>query len=246
MKESILPLVAIFVFLSVSSLDAQDCEVSIPSINKNYTGDCKKGLANGMGKAEGEFVTYEGEFKKGLPNGEGKLEFEDGRIFTGEWKNGDVYGYGELIEIDGKKQSGYFKGTIENFRYMGDEKASLTGYKILMTERLDNATNSFINSDPGGNSLTIKIFENNIRKITHFEILEMTSGIRQLTTNEGGRLTAEIVNVAFPITVGLRYILPYGTQDTVLAEGVDNLNSPRQMRFTIFEPGQWTVTITHR
>jgi hypothetical protein len=246
MKWCNIRITTLTIFLSVSLLKAQDCEVSLPSINKNYSGDCKKGLANGIGKAEGESVTYEGEFKKGLPNGEGKLEFKDGRLFKGEWKNGDVYGYGELTHSDGTVQSGYFKGTIENFRYLGEDKASLIGYKILKTERLDNATNSFVNSDPNGNSVTIKIFENNIRQITNFEILEITSGIIQLITNEGGRLSAEIVNVVFPITLGMRYILPYGTQDTTLPEGVTNLNSPRQMEFTIYEPGQWTVTITHR
>ena len=246
MKSYIFQITALIAFLSVSMLKAQDCEVKLPSINKSYTGDCKKGQASGYGTAEGESVSYEGEFKKGLPEGEGKLIFKDGRSFKGEWKNGEIYGYGELIQNDGKVQSGYFKGTIENFRYMGEEKASLIGYKILKTERLDNATNSFVNSDPNGNSVTIKIFENNIRQITNFEILEITSGIIQLTTNEGGRLTTEIVNVVFPITLGLRYIIPYGTQDTTLPGGVDSLNSPRQIEFIIYEPGQWTVTITHR
>jgi hypothetical protein len=232
--------------VSVEIAFGQECKVLVAAISGNYTGECKKGLANGSGKAEGESATYNGEFRKGLPNGEGTITFSDGRKFKGEWKNGEVYGFGELTDLDGKMKSGYFKGTIENFRYMGDDKSSLQGYRVLETERLDNATYSFVNSDPAGNSVTIKIFENNIRKINNFEILKITSGVIQLVTNQGGRLNAEIVKVTFPITLGLRYILPYGTQDTTLPGDVANLNSPRRIEFTIMEPGQWTVTITHR
>jgi hypothetical protein len=235
----------LFVF-SVTFAKGQECKVMVDAIAGNYTGECKKGLADGMGKAVGESITYEGEFKKGYPNGEGTIIFNNGIKFTGELKNGEVYGFGELTGTDGKVQSGYFKGTIENFRYMGEDKSSLQGYRILETERLDNATYTFVNSDLSGNTVTIKIFENNIREITNFEILEITSGVIQLVTNQGGRLNAEIVRVTFPITLGLRYIIPYGTQDTTLPGGVANLNSPRKIEFTIMEPGQWTVTITHR
>jgi hypothetical protein len=246
MKRITIGIITIFIFLMGLVARAQDCEVTIPALNNKYTGDCKKGLAHGTGIAEGESVVYEGAFRKGVPHGKGMLKFKDGRSFTGEWKSGQVYGYGELTNANGSTRSGYFKGTVENFRYMGDDKSSLQGYKITDTERLDNATTSFVNSDLKGNTITIKIFENNIREITNFEILEITSGIIQLVTNEGGRLNAEIVNVTFPITLGLRYILPYGTQDTTLPGGVDNLNSPRRMEFTVYEPGRWIVTITHR
>lgn len=234
------------ILLSLCFAYGQGCKVLVDEIAGDYSGECKKGLANGMGKAIGESATYEGEFRKGLPDGDGTLAIKDGRKYTGEWKNGEIYGFGEFTGADGKVQKGYFKGTIKNFRYMGEDKSSLQGYKVIETERLDNATYTFVNSDPSGNSVTIKIFENNIRKINNFEILEITSGVIQLVTNQGGRLNADIVKVTFPITLGLRYILPYGTQDTTLPGDVANLNSPRRIEFTIMEPGQWTVTITHR
>lgn len=246
MKWIIILWVFLWIIISVNLSYGQECRVLLDKIDGNYSGDCKKGLAHGYGEAEGENVIYKGEFRKGLPDGEGTLTFADGRKFDGEWKNGEVYGFGEFTDTDGKVQKGYFKGTIDNFRYMGEEKSSLQGYRVLETERLDNATYTFVNSDPTGNSVTIKIFENNIRKINNFEILEITSGVIQLITNQGGRLNAEIVKVTFPITLGLRYILPYGTQDTTLPGDVANLNSPRRIVFTIMEPGQWTVTITHR
>jgi len=246
MKWKIIPWAFLWIIISVDSSYGQECRVLLDAIAGNYSGDCKKGLAHGHGKAVGGSAVYEGEFRKGWPDGEGTITFADGRKYTGEWKNGEIYGYGEYKGAEANVQKGYFKGTVNNFRYMGEDKSSLQGYRVLETERLDNATYTFINSDPSGNSVTIKIFENNIRKINNFEILEITSGVIQLITNQGGRLNAEIVKVDFPITLGLRYILPYGTQDTNLPGDVANLNSPRRIEFTIMEPGQWTVTITHR
>jgi hypothetical protein len=246
MKTYIFFLLSAMLILSSYKITAQECEVHVEAFNIEYTGDCRKGLAHGEGIARGTGVTYEGEFRKGYPHGKGTLIFDDGRIFEGEWKNGEIYGYGEFTKLDGTKLSGYFKGSVENFHYMGEDKSFLQGYKVTDTERLDNATFTFVNADPYGNTVTIQIFENNIREITNFEILEITSGVIQLITNEGGRLNAEIVRVTFPISLGIRYILPYGTQDTTLPGGVDNLNSPRRMEFTIAEPGHWTVTITHR
>ena len=246
MKRILFCAFPLFILFSLNISYGQQCKVLVEAIARNYSGECKKGLADGVGKAEGDQATYEGEFRKGLPNGKGTITFNDGRKFNGEWKNGEIYGFGELTINDGKVQSGYFKGTIENFRFMGEDKASLQGYEIIETERLENATYTFVNSDPSGNSVTFKIFENNIRQINNFEILTITSGVIQLVTNQGGRLNAEIVKVTFPITLGLRYILPYGTQDTTLPGDVANLNSPRRIEFTIMEPGQWTVTITHR
>ncbi|MBS0001384.1 MAG: hypothetical protein KFF73_20530 [Cyclobacteriaceae bacterium] len=243
---------AVFIFFSILIVAAgfpaigQECRVLPAPISKDYEGDCRKGLAEGKGIARGKDVTYEGDFRKGMPHGEGILKFADGRTFEGQWRNGEIYGYGEFRNSSGEVKQGYYKGTIEEFRYMGEDKSALPGYRILDTERLENANYTFVNSDPQGRRITIKIFENNIRTITHFEILEITGGVIQLVTNAGGRLNAEIEKVDFPVTIGIRYIIPYGTQDTKLPGNVDNMNSPRIMRFTIMEPGTWTVTITHR
>lgn len=239
-------LTVIALFFNQSPLHAQDCEVLLEALSGDYSGECRKGRAHGEGIARGEDLVYEGEFRKGFPHGEGTLTFADGRIFEGEWKNGEVYGYGTLKQPDGDKKQGYFKGTVTGFRYMGEEKSSLAGYLVLETERLENATYNFVNTDPESDQITIQIFENNIRKITNFEILEITGGVIQLVNNSGGRLTAEIDRVTFPVTIGIRYIIPYGTQDTTLSGGVDNMFSPRMMRFTIMEPGHWVLNITHR
>jgi hypothetical protein len=237
---------SIIICLIGYSAHSQDCRVLIEEISKSYQGDCKKGLAHGEGIAIGEVYTYEGDFKKGLPAGDGKLTFDDGKVFEGKWKAGEIYGFGVLTEKDGSTKEGYFKGSLTSFMYMGEDKSSLAGYKIIEKQRMENATFQFANVKDLEHELQIQVFENNIRKITNVEILEMTSGSINRQTNSNGRLNIEIVRVKFPITLGLRYILPYGTQDTNLPGDVENLNSPRMFRFTLIEPGSWTVTITHR
>ena len=58
------------------------CEVIPDDIKGTYDGECKKGKANGFGKAVGT-DTYEGEFKKGFPHGKGTYTWGNGNIFTG-------------------------------------------------------------------------------------------------------------------------------------------------------------------
>jgi hypothetical protein len=56
----------------------EDCKVLLPALSGSYEGSCKKGVADGRGKASGTDA-YEGEFRKGLPDGKG----------TCTWSNGD-------------------------------------------------------------------------------------------------------------------------------------------------------------
>jgi hypothetical protein len=232
-------------FLSTTA-QSQDCRVLVEELNKNYKGACKNELANGSGEASGELFSYKGEFKKGYPDGEGTLKMNDSTVFKGEWKKGMIWGYGELIDKNGNVKKGYWKGNITSFIYVGTDKGYLNGYKILDSEKMENATVNFVKSTEALDKLNINIFENHVRQITNFEIMEMTSGIIYQVVNNSGRLKAELIHVTYPITMRIRYILPYGTQDTQLPAGVDNLNSPRIIRFTIVEPGLWDVSITHR
>ena len=225
---------------------SQDCSVLLKEISTNYKGECKGGFASGKGEATGNGYTYQGEFKKGYPDGEGALTLPDGTVFKSEWKKGMIWGYGELTAKDGSVKKGYWKGNITDFIYVGVDKDYLLGYKILDTQFMDNATIEFVKNKESLDKLVIQIYENHIRRIDHFEILGITSGVIHQVVNNNGRLTADIINISFPLTMQIRYILPYGTQDTKLMGGEDNLFSPRVLRFTIVEPGLWTVTITHR
>jgi len=75
---------------------SQDCTVSMESLKGSYTGECKKGKADGKGKATGT-DTYEGEFKSGLPNGEGIYTWKNGNVYSGHFSKGMMDGKGHLL-----------------------------------------------------------------------------------------------------------------------------------------------------
>jgi hypothetical protein len=100
------------------------CKVKVEALQGSYEGDCKKGLANGHGKAVGA-DTYEGEFKKGYPEGKGTYTWANGNVFAGEFKKGLKNGQGTLtLKETGTKTEGYWKDDI----YIGLEK---NPYKVF-------------------------------------------------------------------------------------------------------------------
>ena len=101
------------------------CRVLLPQIAGQYEGECKKGLADGMGKAQGT-DQYEGFFKKGLPDGQGKYTWNDGTTFEGEWKKGREDGYGVLTSHLASRDS-VLSGYWIDDEYIGTEKKP---YKI--------------------------------------------------------------------------------------------------------------------
>jgi len=110
MKQSLL--ILLFV-ISVNLIHAQeaDCKVLLDSLKGTYTGECKNGKANGVGKAVG-INTYDGEFKNGLPEGMGKYTWSSGDYYYGSWKKGLKDGKGELHHFENGKEgltTGYWK-----------------------------------------------------------------------------------------------------------------------------------------
>lgn len=116
-------LICILCFITGFMVDAQDtenCKVLLPEISASYEGECKKGLADGLGKATG-IDQYEGEFKKGYPNGKGKYIWKNGDSYDGEWEKGMREGYGHMIIKTDLKDSiliGYWSDNT----FIGEEK----------------------------------------------------------------------------------------------------------------------------
>ncbi|MDH5398616.1 MAG: hypothetical protein OEX02_10735 [Cyclobacteriaceae bacterium] len=88
-------LLAVSCCLFIASQAQSDCNVLLKELEGKYDGECKKGLANGSGKAEGT-DSFVGEFKKGLPHGTGTYTWANGDVYQGEFEKGLKEGAGEL------------------------------------------------------------------------------------------------------------------------------------------------------
>ena len=85
----------VFVFSQSNVFSQETCKVLKSEISGSYIGDCKNGLADGKGLAEG-IDKYEGKFKKGLPNGQGTYTWSTGEVYKGSWYEGKKRGNGKL------------------------------------------------------------------------------------------------------------------------------------------------------
>ena len=94
MKTGILLLVCLLPLTLWSQ--SGNCQVLLTSLQGEYEGECRNGVAHGTGKATGQ-DTYRGEFKKGLPHGKGKYTWANGDYYIGEWKNGGRHGKGLMV-----------------------------------------------------------------------------------------------------------------------------------------------------
>jgi hypothetical protein len=112
--------------------DNDQCKVLVPELEGEYTGDCRRGIAHGSGKAVG-VDTYEGEFKRGYPHGDGKYIWANGDIYEGEFRNGKPDGEGILTKQNGETQKGYWK-----LGYFSGEDKNPPLYKINRKQYINN------------------------------------------------------------------------------------------------------------
>ena len=104
-----------------------DCKVEMEEISGTYEGECRRGLADGKGKAVG-IDTYEGTFKKGLPHGSGTYTWSNGSVFKGEFKNGRKSGEGQLFMAGLSQIDSVLTGFWDEDEYIGKYK---TSYEVL-------------------------------------------------------------------------------------------------------------------
>lgn len=97
-----------------------ECKVLMPQITGSYEGECKNGLAEGMGKAQG-IDRYEGYFKKGYPDGDGKYTWANGDIYEGKWQKGYKEGYG-VLTFSKPSPDSTLKGYWIRDEYIGKDK----------------------------------------------------------------------------------------------------------------------------
>ena len=108
----------VVLLLSTFFTYGQNCEVEKAALKGTYTGDCKKGKANGKGKAVGT-DTYEGDFKNGVPDGEGTYTWSNNSIYTGKFVKGLKEGKGIMTMRKDSGQDSVIEGYWKKDSYIG-------------------------------------------------------------------------------------------------------------------------------
>lgn len=117
----------IFFVLNLNLHAQTGCRVLLKSLEGEYTGDCKKGLAHGDGEAKG-IDTYKGEFRKGLPHGTGVYLWENGDSYEGDFRDGMKDGKGRLVVRRENKGDSALTGYWSKDEYIG---LTLMGYEVV-------------------------------------------------------------------------------------------------------------------
>ncbi len=206
------------------NLSAQqaDCKVNLPAISGSYTGECKKGLANGVGVARG-VDSYKGEFFKGMPQGKGVYTWANGNYYDGEWKNGKRDGSGKFVAGDSVK-TGFWKADV----YQGVRQGP--AYKINLNRSV--ARYGFIKTVEPGNGVKIKIM---LGGSDNSDIEDFSLAYSSGTEYRVGPVYG-LQNVSLPLDVTVKYRTwnqIHSTQYDVVFE------------FIIFDPGTWSVVLTN-
>ncbi len=231
MKTTITKIVSGLLFLyalfSVAgNLIAQDeCKVLKPEISGTYTGKCKKGLANGKGKAVGADI-YEGQFRDGLPSGKGTYTWANGDIYNGEWKEGYRDGKGSYKFKVGDKDSTLTGLWIQD-QYYGPMPIAP---RVISKTSIDRYT-IYKQSDIKYRVL-IDFMQNGMRNTGITNLLMSTSNGTETTL--GNLIGYDYIT--FPVRIKVSYITPNKLHTTTFHADFE---------FEISEPGDWRVEITN-
>lgn len=215
---------------------AQNCSVKDPNISGSYEGDCRRGKAHGEGIAKGK-DTYEGEFRKGEKHGQGTYTYQNGNIFKGEFEEDQRYGFGKFVSATDSTQNkeGFWKG--KNF--MGKNKESLKGYKIIVAQNVNEP--SFSKGKGDENKLTITVRDIN-KGIKNLSISDYGAArpqqVQYFSSGDSGSGTAilPVLDINYPFEATISYSVPNKS---------NNFDLPVILRIQIIEPGDWKMNVNH-
>ncbi|MFZ0282046.1 MAG: hypothetical protein WAL29_10370 [Bacteroidales bacterium] len=218
-------LVTILLTLSYLSLSyAQtSCRVLLPSISGSYSGDCKRGLAEGTGQATGEDF-YKGNFVKGLPEGKGTYVWKNGAKYEGEWEKGMRDGYGIYTHkvqdqdtvLDGQWKENKYLGKKAPAPYIIEYRNGIGRVTCMRTG--DRPYVRYVFSRNGGESHEISEL-----------MLQGSSGSENISAAFTG-----FEYIEFPFHGSVRFYAPNNFYSAILT---------CELRLTINQPGAWIVTI---
>lgn len=158
MKRFITSRIVSITLLFISTVSfAQNCKVLDPDLAGVYTGECKSGKAEGLGKAVGTH-TYEGEFKGGLPDGIGTYSDEKGNSFKGGFKKGKREGEGVAVLKSETGETTTITGFWKKDVYIGQYEYT---YKVInKTYMVSSVSTTF---EPANSIPTIEV---NLESVT--------------------------------------------------------------------------------
>lgn len=203
------------VFISIYCL-AQNCTVELASIKGTYTGECKKGKANGKGKAVGT-DTYEGQFKSGLPDGEGIYVWSSGNRYNGAFSSGRKEGIGTMLYKRANASDSIVEGFWKNDLYVGKDE---NPYRIYFKSKNINELEASFKEDKFfkisfeiTNNMSGRANVNNVNnpdadtrpsempkmQIEEIEVLKGTYGRLYHNDNHAKKMESILEDVTFPL-----------------------------------------------
>lgn len=225
MKNLKFYLVTAIIIVSTVVIQAQEnCKVLVPELTGTYVGKCKKGLANGKGKAVGT-DTYEGSFKKGLPNGGGVYTWANGDVYDGRWVYGVRQGEG-VYKFKYQGKDSIQKGIWEENIYKGPKPK-----KPLVSQKISVTRYNFRREGDGDRIL----IDLTLNGSPNRDILDLSLISSSGSNFESGR-SIGVESVNFPVLIKIKYLTwntAHTSRHTALFE------------FEIFEPGKWQVDIVN-
>ncbi len=224
MKKMIFFIVAIRLSLYAPIILAQSsCKVLMPEISGEYTGSCKNGLAQGVGKAIG-LDRYMGEFKKGLPQGVGTYIWHTGETYTGEWNKGLMDGKGTYV-IKLVDRDSTLSGIWRDGKYMGEKE--LAPYVLEYRSNIGRVSFMKVGDRP----YVKYVFSRNGGETNNINNLLLLGSSGTESTNKG---FTGYEQVTFPFKGKVTYSAPNAFMATILY---------CELRIVINEPGSWIVTM---
>lgn len=224
MKKLLLPIITLFCLcLFAYQADGQkECDVLHDGLKDTYDGNCKKGLAHGVGKATGKLGLYEGSFRKGLPDGNGKLRYADGAYFDGTWDKGLRDGKGKFVSSNNEVTEGYWKDD----EYQGKYKKPYE-YRVV---RGNLPRLSFNKRNDFGKDIELTFLRDGQRSRAAVSGLLVQSSSSIL--NDSGITFTGFQNVEYPFEAQVDFT--YKPRGSALPTDV-------RVEFTIYEEGDWVV-----
>jgi hypothetical protein len=221
----------LFIILLTIAGKAQDCAVAMASLTGKYEGECKKGKADGMGKAVGE-DTYEGMFKAGLPSGKGKYTWKNGNWFDGEWLKGMKQGAGTMrYNLPGKDSiaTGFWKkdkytGLYETPYIIYKRTVHVTAITFQQVNNWGKEVEFFLNTE------TVTSISNGgivtKAEITDIQIIAGNYHKKTINDSYGKKIGYHLEEMTFPF------------------RAIFSIDNGRDMfELEIFEPGKWMVEV---